>query len=56
MHNDIGGYFIKDINVVVGIDVNIEKIGVAISESIFKTPNCTKIFCKKTLFKNKVIA
>lgn len=56
MHNNIGGYFIKDINVVVGIDVNKEKIGTSIAESIFKIPNCTKIFCDKKLFKNKVIA
>lgn len=56
MNNYLWWYSIGDINVVLGIDVNIEKIWATISEAIFKQPNCTKVFCDKKLFQNKVIA
>ncbi len=57
IHKDICGYKISDINVVVAFEANIEKIGIPISEAIFKEPNCTKIFHDdKKLFNNKVSA
>ena len=56
IHNTIGWYGIKDIAVVVGIDVNKKKVWIPISDAIFQDPNCTKIFCDKKLFERKVIA
>ena len=46
MHNVLGGYKISDIKVVAAFDVDKRKVGKDISEAIFASPNCTKIFCK----------
>lgn len=56
IHNNVGWYSIGDINVVVGIDVNKRKVGKSIWDAIFEKPNCTKIFCTKRIFRNKVMA
>lgn len=46
MHNEIGGYKIKDIEVVAAFDVNETKVGKDLSEAICAYPNNTKIFAK----------
>jgi myo-inositol-1-phosphate synthase len=46
MHNVLGGYKISDIKVVAAFDVDARKVGKDVSEAIFASPNCTKIFCK----------
>lgn len=45
MHEEIGGYCISDIEVVLAIDIDDRKVGKDISEAIFSKPNCTKVFC-----------
>ncbi len=45
MHWDIGGYKPYDIEVVAAFDIDKRKVGIDISEAIFKLPNCTKIIC-----------
>ncbi len=44
MHNSIGGYSIKDIEVVAAFDVNKTKVGRDVAEAIFAYPNNTKKF------------
>lgn len=44
MHNSICNYLISDINLVAAFDVDKRKIGKDVSEAIFESPNCTKIF------------
>ncbi|MDD5376644.1 MAG: inositol-3-phosphate synthase [Candidatus Gracilibacteria bacterium] len=51
----IGKYTIGSINIVSAIDVNIEKIGLPISQAIFQHPNCAKIFHQGNLFSELVI-
>jgi len=46
MHWDIGGYKPFDIEVVAAFDIDKRKVGKDISEAIFQSPNCTKVFCK----------
>lgn len=41
MHNVIQGYGISDIKFVAAIDVDSKKIGLDLSEAVFKEPNCT---------------
>lgn len=44
MHVNLGGYHIRDIEITLGIDVNITKVGKDISEAIFAAPNNTAKF------------
>lgn len=46
MKPNIGGYFIKDIEVVAAFDIDKRKIGKSIGEAIFEHPNCTPIYYK----------
>lgn len=55
INNDIWWYKIQDIDIVSAIEVNIFKIWKTISDAIYEKPNCTKIFFKWDMFKNKVI-
>lgn len=45
MHETLGGYTISDIEVVLAIDIDVRKVGKDISEAIYSSPNCTKVFC-----------
>ncbi len=45
MHWNIGGYEPGDIEFVAAFDVDERKVGKDLSEAIFSSPNCTKIFC-----------
>jgi len=47
MHWDIGGYKPYNIEVVAAFDIDKRKVGVDVSEAIFKMPNCTKVFCSE---------
>lgn len=44
MHPRLGGYHIRDIEITLGIDVNITKVGRDMSEAIFAEPNNTYKF------------
>ncbi len=44
MHPRLGGYHIRDIEITLGIDVNITKVGRDLSEAIFAEPNNTYKF------------
>ncbi len=55
MHKVIGGYGIEDIEPVLWIDVNINKVWKPLNESIFQYPNCTKIFFKDVKNQSPVI-
>lgn len=44
MHNNLGGYWISDIKVVCGFDIDQRKVGRDVSEAIFARPNCTQKF------------
>jgi Myo-inositol-1-phosphate synthase len=46
MHNAVGDYAPRDIEVVAAFDIDRRKVGKDISRAIFEKPNCTKIFCK----------
>ncbi len=41
MHVNLGGYHISDIEITMGIDINVTKVGKDISEAIFAEPNNT---------------
>jgi myo-inositol-1-phosphate synthase len=41
MHVNLGGYHISDIEITMGIDINVTKVGKDISEAIFAGPNNT---------------
>jgi myo-inositol-1-phosphate synthase len=41
MHQSIGGYHAKDIQLVAAFDINQKKIGSDLADAIFSTPNCT---------------
>ena len=56
MHDVIGWYSIKDIEPVLWIDVNINKIWKKLSEAIFQYPNCTKVFYNEVQNSSTVIA
>jgi len=47
MHWDIGGYKPYNIEVVAAFDIDRRKVGVDVSEAIFKMPNCTTAFCSE---------
>lgn len=42
----LGDYAIRDIDFVVGFDVNKDKIGKSLNEAIFIEPNCAEFLCK----------
>ena len=44
MHVDLGGYHVRDINVVAAFDINRDKVGKDLSEAIFAAPNNTYKF------------
>ena len=44
MHVNLGGYHIHDIELTMGIDINVTKVGKDISEAIFAAPNNTYKF------------
>jgi len=44
MHVNLGGYRIRDIEITMGIDINITKVGKDVSEAIFAEPNNTYKF------------
>lgn len=44
MHNVLGDYKIKDIEIVTAFDIDKRKIGKDVSQAIFSEPNCTKRF------------
>jgi myo-inositol-1-phosphate synthase len=41
MHVNLGGYHISDIEITLGIDINVTKVGKDVSEAIFADPNNT---------------
>src|SRR5450759_5021396 len=41
MHVNLGGYHIHDIEITLGIDINVTKVGKDMSEAIFAEPNNT---------------
>lgn len=41
MHVNLGGYHISDIEITMGIDINVTKVGKDVSEAIFAEPNNT---------------
>ena len=41
MHVNLGGYHVRDIEITLGIDINVTKVGKDISEAIFSEPNNT---------------
>jgi len=45
MHWDISGYKPYNVEVVAAFDIDKRKVGVDVSEAIFKMPNCTASFC-----------
>ena len=47
MHWDIGGYCPFDIEVTFAVDIDKRKVGQDLSQAVFASPNCTKIFNKK---------
>lgn len=46
MHNVIGDYAPRDIQIAAAFDVDARKVGKDVAAAIFEKPNCTKIFCK----------
>lgn len=44
MHVNLGGYHIRDIEITMGIDINLTKVGKDMSEAIFAEPNNTLKF------------
>jgi myo-inositol-1-phosphate synthase len=46
MFANIGGYELKDIDVVAAFDVDERKVGLPIGQAIFEEPNCARIFAK----------
>lgn len=46
MHSDLGGYTIRDIEVVAAFDVNETKVGKDLADAIYAKPNNTTIFAK----------
>ena len=45
MHPSLGGYLVRDIEIVAAFDVNARKIGKDIAEAIWVSPNNAKKFC-----------
>jgi myo-inositol-1-phosphate synthase len=46
MHVDLGGYHIKDVEIVAAFDVDADKVGTDVAEAIFTEPNNTIRFCE----------
>ena len=46
MHVDLGGYHIRDINIVAAIDIDKNKVGKDVAEAIYTLPNNTLKFCE----------
>jgi myo-inositol-1-phosphate synthase len=44
MFADIGGYYPRDIEVVVAFDIDSRKVGLPVGDAIFQEPNCMRIF------------
>ena len=44
MHETLGGYHSRDINIVAAFDIDQRKVGKDVSEAIFEKPNCTVVF------------
>lgn len=47
IHEDIGGYRVKDIKIVAAFDIDERKVGKPLNEAIFASPNCTKRIVKE---------
>ena len=47
MHNVIGDYSPRDIQIAAAFDIDRRKVGKDVAAAIFEKPNCTKIFCKE---------
>lgn len=47
MHWDLGGYKPCDVKVVAAFDVDKRKVGKDVSQAIFQSPNCTKVFHRR---------
>ena len=45
MKNEIGGYSINDIKVVLAFDIDKRKVDLPIGKAILEKPNCTPIYC-----------
>lgn len=48
MHRSLGGYTPNHIKIVAAFDIDKRKVGKPVNEAIFRKPNCTKVFYKKT--------
>jgi myo-inositol-1-phosphate synthase len=47
LHADVGGYRMRDIDVVAAFDIDSRKVGYPLEEAVFAPPNCTAIFQKE---------
>lgn len=54
MHVKLGGYYINDVEVVAGFDINFNKVDKDISEGIFAFPNNAAKFCEVPFMNAKV--
>lgn len=55
MHLNLGGYHIRDIQFIMGIDINVTKVGKDLSEAIFAEPNNTYKFCNVPMLNIPVV-
>lgn len=55
MRNDIGGYTVKDVNVVAAFDVDRRKVGVCFRDAILSKPNCTPIYYKDKMREGPIV-
>jgi len=55
MHTDLGGYHVKDIEVVAAFDINATKVGKDLGQAIWAAPNNTMKFTNKVPKKTGVI-
>jgi len=55
MHNSIGGYLVKDIDVVAAYDVNVNKIGLDVADAIWIAPNNSRKFADVTKTGTRVL-
>lgn len=46
MHSNLGGYYIKDIEVACAFDIDARKVGKDVGEAIYAKPNCTAVFAQ----------
>lgn len=47
MHWNLGGYRPYDIEIAAAFDIDKRKVGKDVSEAIFSSPNCTRVFCSE---------